>query len=88
MHEAGLINHWQDIYQPKPYKCLAMSKQKENDPRSTAKITLKNLAIPFGMLSVGFIVAFVVLICEKLFATRGFNKIQQKRSYISTGLVL
>ncbi len=75
MHEAGLLNHWQDIYQPKPYKCLEMSKQKDNDPRITAKITLKNLAIPFSMLSVGLILAFVVLIFEKLFATRGFNKI-------------
>ena len=74
MNEAGLLNHWQDVYQPKPYKCLEMSKQKENDPRSRAKISLANLAIPFAMLSVGFFLALAILIFEKWMATCGFKK--------------
>ena len=65
MHEAGLLNQWLDTYQPKPGKCLEMAKTKD-DPRNPAKISLNNLAIPFGVLIVGFVLAFVVLICEKL----------------------
>ena len=68
MHEAGLLNHWQDIYQPKPYKCLEMSQQKDNDPRITAKITLKNFAVLFGMLLSGFFLSLIVLIFENWLA--------------------
>jgi len=64
MHEAGLLNRWLDTYQPKPRKCLDMAKSKD-DPRNPAKISLKNLAIPFGMLIVGVILSLTVLIFEK-----------------------
>ncbi len=88
MNEAGLLNHWQDVYQPTPYQCLDMSKPKKNDPRSADKLSLQNLGIPFAMLLVGFVLAFVVLILEKWLAAFGFKKVQQNRSYISVGLVL
>ena len=65
-----------------------MSKPKKNDPRSADKLSLQNLGIPFAMLLVGFVLAFVVLILEKWLAAFGFKKVQQNRSYISAGLVL
>ena len=64
MQEAGLLNHWLDIYQPKPRKCLEMAKPREN-LRSPAKISLNNLTIPFGMLLVGFVLSLIILIGEK-----------------------
>lgn len=67
MHEAGLLNRWLDTYQPKPRKCLEMAKPKD-DPRNPAKISLKNLAIPFAMLFIGCVLSFIVLICEKWLA--------------------
>lgn len=67
MHEAGLLNRWLDIYQPKPHKCLDMAKPKD-DPRNPDKISLKNLAIPFGMLIFGFTLSLTVLIFEKWLA--------------------
>ena len=64
MHETGLLNHWLDIYQPKPYKCLEMAKTQDNS-RNPAKITLTNLSILFGSLIIGYILSLVILICEK-----------------------
>jgi len=64
MHEAGLLSQWLDTYQPKPEKCFEKAKRKD-DPRNPAKISLKNLAIPFGVLLAGYVLAFIVLICEK-----------------------
>lgn len=64
MHEAGLINRWINVYQPKAYKCLEMAKP-QNDPRNPAKISLDNLAIAFGLLLFGLIVSSIVLVCEK-----------------------
>lgn len=65
MQEAGLLNHWLDIYQPKPRKCLEMAKPKD-DPRNPSKISLKNLAIPFAILFIGCVLSFLVLIYEKV----------------------
>lgn len=67
MQEAGLLNQWVDTYQPKPHKCLEMAKPK-NDPRNSAKISLENLVIPFAMLFLGYVLSFIVLMCEKWLA--------------------
>ncbi len=64
MHETGLLNHWLDTYQPKPHKCLEMGKPQDNS-RKPAKISLTNLSMSFGTLSVGYILSLIVLMCEK-----------------------
>jgi len=64
MQATGLINHWLDIYRPTPRKCLEMAIPREN-PRNPSKIGLKNLAIPFGTLLAGYVLSFVIFICEK-----------------------
>ncbi len=68
MHEAGLLNHWLDIYQQKPHKCLEMTKPRD-DLRNPAKISLTNLSVSFGALIVGYIFSLIVFICEKGHAT-------------------
>lgn len=68
MHEAGLLNHWLNIYQPKPHKCLKMAKP-QDDLRNPAKISLANLSMSFGALIVGYILSLIVFICEKGHAT-------------------
>ena len=72
MHEAGLLNHWLDTYQPTPQKCLDMAKSKD-DPHKSEKISLKNLKIPFAMLFIGCVISFIVLICEKWVANLSFK---------------
>ena len=64
MQATGLINHWLDIYQPKPRKCMEMAIPREN-PHNPSKIGLKNLTIPFGTLLAGYVFSFVIFICEK-----------------------
>jgi len=64
MHAMGLLNHWFDVYQPKPWKCLKMAEPVEN-PHNPTKISLKNLAILFGMLLAGYVLSFIIFIWEK-----------------------
>lgn len=74
MREAGLVNHWQDIYQPKPQKCLDMSKPiKENDPRGTPKLSFMSMAMPFGVLLVGYFLSCIAFFSEKLLAAYGLK---------------
>lgn len=74
MHETGLLTHWLNTYQPKPYKCLEMAKAR-GDPRNPAKISLKNLSILFGMLLFGFILSSISLLCEKFLFVLTFIQI-------------
>jgi len=64
MHAMGLLNHWFDVYQPKPRKCLEMAVPRENQ-RNPDTISLKNLAILFYMLLAGYILSFIIFIFEK-----------------------
>lgn len=74
MHESGLLQHWINTYQPKPYKCMEMAKS-QGDRKNQAKISLKNLGLSFWMLLLGFILSFIVLVYEKLMFVCTFIRI-------------
>ena len=70
LSEAGLLNHWMDESFEKRDRCL--KKFKDKTPTSP-RLTLQNMSSPFFVLVIGYILALVAFIGEKI-ANFLFNK--------------
>ena len=67
MMETGLVNHWEDIYLPKPIQCMTDPSSRQAimaDIRNPALVDLVGLVPAFAFLLIGCIFAFVVLLTE------------------------
>ena len=67
MMEAGLVEHWTELYLPVPIQCIVdpNSRQaKMADIRHPALVNLQGLVPAFLFLLFGFILAFIALLAE------------------------
>ena len=62
MREFGLIEHWEKKFTPQPDECFDKYKEIPDKPR----ISLKNLSGAFVVLVVGFAIALLVILIEKI----------------------
>ncbi len=67
MVEAGLVDHWFDMYLPKPVQCMIDPSSRQArmaDIRNPALVNLRGLIPAFIFLLFGFILALVALLTE------------------------
>ncbi len=82
--EIGLMNHWMKQYRPNVGKCIHNTnegriKKNNGESRETRKLSLKNLAVIFVALLIGYFVSLLVAIGERfLFAVHNRRARNQK----------
>jgi len=67
MLEAGLVDHWKEIYLPTPIQCMidpSSRQAKLADIHNPTLVNLHGLAPAFSFLLCGFLLAFMALLAE------------------------
>lgn len=69
MVDTGLVKAWRDQYQPKPNKCFSPDNKHSlvmEEIRHPPRLSLKNLTGAFAALAIGYVLCFMVFICENI----------------------
>ena len=67
MMEAGLVDHWKDIYLPKPVQCMVDPSSRQSklaDIRNPALVNLRGLFPAFVFLLIGVTLALTTRLVE------------------------
>ena len=81
MYERGLMDYWGQMYRRIPPQCLANTKgarQKKEPDNNKSRLSLKNLTGAFIVLLVGYALALLAYIFERI-AHEMANKSKKKR---------